>query len=126
MVNSPNPRFRRAGAVTFAWALAAGLAAAGAPALAQGSTSRPVVQPVPPPALGDLNAALKDLAHDPGNVPALLRAGWASLGLDDTQAALAFFRRATGLQPQNGEAKAGLASASLRHRRAVSKSIISR
>jgi Flp pilus assembly protein TadD len=72
------------------------------------------VQPVPPSSLGELNAALRDLSRNPGNVSALLRAGWASLGLDDTQAALGFFRRAASIQPQNGEVKAGLASTSLR------------
>jgi Flp pilus assembly protein TadD len=82
--------------------------------LAQSAYARPVVQPVPPSSLGELNAALRDLSRNPGNVSALLRAGWASLGLDDTQAALGFFRRAASIQPQNGEVKAGLASTSLR------------
>jgi Flp pilus assembly protein TadD len=94
--------------------LACVLAAASGPVLAQGGASRAVVQPVPPPALDDLNAALKDLSHDPANVAALLRAGWASLGIDDAQAALGFFRRAAAVQPQNGEIKAGLATALLR------------
>jgi Flp pilus assembly protein TadD len=102
--------FRRRSAVVFACVLAA----ASGPALAQNGYSQPVVQPVPPPALGQLNTALRDLARNPGDVSALLRAGWASLGLDDTQAALGFFRRAAAIQPQNGEVKAGLASTSLR------------
>jgi Flp pilus assembly protein TadD len=110
MVDFLDPTVRYPGAVL----LACILAAAGAPALAQNSYSQPVVQAAPPAALGDLNAALKDLSRNPGDVAALLRAGWASLGLDDTQAALGFFRRAAAIQPQNGEIKAGLASASLR------------
>jgi len=109
---SSDQTVRQRNAVLFACALVAPFASS-APALAQQSYSQPVVQAVPPPSLGVLNAALKDLSRDPANVPALLRAGWASLGLDDPQAALGFFRRAAGLQPQNGEIKAGLASASL-------------
>jgi Flp pilus assembly protein TadD len=90
------------------------LAAASGPALAQTSYSQPVVQPAPSASLGELNAALKGLSREPGNVVLLLRAGWASLGLDDTQAALGFFRRAAAIAPQNGEVKAGLAATSLR------------
>jgi tetratricopeptide (TPR) repeat protein len=90
------------------------LVAAG-PALAQPSVSQPVVQQTTSAAsLANLNAALKDLSRDQRNVSALLRAGWASLGINDTQAALGFFRRAQAIQPQSGEVKAGLASASLR------------
>ncbi|HSQ94591.1 MAG TPA: SPOR domain-containing protein [Croceibacterium sp.] len=105
---------RRRNAVRIACAFAGAVTAASGPAIAQNSYSQPVVQTVPPPSLGALNAALKDLSRDPGNVSILLRAGWASLGLDDTQAALGFFRRAAAIQPQNGEVKAGLASAMLR------------
>ena len=105
---------RRRRAVPVACLLAAALGGASAPAAAQNNYSRAVVQPAPPTSLGELNAALKDLSRNPGNVSALLRAGWASLALDDTQAALGFFRRAAGIQPQNGEVKAGVASASLR------------
>jgi Flp pilus assembly protein TadD len=114
MVNPSHLTAWRQRAVPVACLLAAALGTASGPALAQSNYSRPVVQPVPPPSLGELNAALKDLSRNPGNVSALLRAGWASLGLDDTQAALGFFRRAAGIQPQNGEVKAGVASASLR------------
>ena len=101
-------------AAPLACALAAGGVFAAAPALAQASVSQAVVQPTASPSLADLNAALKDLSRDPGNVSALVRAGWASLGIDDTQAASGFFRRAQALQPLNGEARAGLASVSLR------------
>jgi Flp pilus assembly protein TadD len=102
--------FRQRGAVLVACALAA----ASGPALAQNSYSQPVVQAAPSASLGELNAALKGLSREPGNVVLLLRAGWASLGLDDTQAALGFFRRAAAIAPQNGEIKAGLAATSLR------------
>ena len=104
---------RRRGVALGAWVLAGVLAAASVPAVAQ-TRSQAVVQPVPPPALDDLNAALKILAHSPSDVAALLRAGWASLGLGDTQSALGFFRRAEAIQPRSGEIKAGLATASLR------------
>jgi Flp pilus assembly protein TadD len=110
MINSSEPIVSRWSAALAACALAA----ASGPALAQGTVSQAVVQPTPPPALDDLNAALKVLADNPGNVVALLRAGWAALGLDDTEAALGFFRRAAAIAPQNGEVKAGLATASLR------------
>ena len=82
------------------WALAAGL-----PALAQQDSSASVQA---------LNSALDALARAPTDVSALLRAGWASLNLDDTQAALGFFRRAEQAAPTNGEAKAGEASALVR------------
>lgn len=110
MADPADLTFWRRGAVFLACLLAAG----SGPALAQGSYSQPVVQPVPPPALGELNAALRDLSRNPGDVSALVRAGWASLGLDDTQAALGFFRRAAAIQPAGGEIKAGLAATSLR------------
>jgi tetratricopeptide (TPR) repeat protein len=110
MGNSSEPIVGRWSAALAACALAA----TSAPALAQGAVSQPVVQPTPPAALGELNAALKDLARNPGNVVALLRAGWAALGLDDNEAALGIFRRAAVVAPQNGEVKAGLATALLR------------
>jgi Flp pilus assembly protein TadD len=97
-------------------ALACALAACGgfaAPALAQSSVSQPVVQPTPSDKLGDLNDALKTLARNPADMGALLRAGWDSLAIDDTQSALGFYRRAATLQPQNGDVKAGLAAVSL-------------
>jgi len=100
------------GAATLACLIAAG--ALGAPAFAQGY-SRAVVQPTPSPSLADLNSAMRDLARNKNNVPALLRAGWASLDIDDNQAALGFFTRAQALQPQNGEVKAGLATTALRN-----------
>lgn len=102
---------RRRGAASLACVVAAVLLSG--PAFAQGGYSRPVVQPTPSPSLNDLNAAMRDLARNKNDVAALLRAGWASLDLGDTQAALGFFTRAQTLQPQNGEVKAGLASTAL-------------
>jgi Flp pilus assembly protein TadD len=111
MAVSRNLTLRPRGAAALACALGAVLAG---PTAAQDSYSRPVVQPVPPPSLDQLNAAMRDLSRHPGDVAALLRAGWASLDLDDTQAALGFFKRAQAIQPQSGEIKAGLASVAVR------------
>jgi Flp pilus assembly protein TadD len=105
---------RRRIAARGAWALAAVLALAGAGPAAAQSAAPPPGQPVAPPALENLNSALDDLTKAPSDVSALLRAGWASLNLADTQAALGFFRRAEQVAPTNGEAKAGEASALLR------------
>jgi Flp pilus assembly protein TadD len=93
------------------WAIGAALGlACGVPVAAQ----QPAPQPSAPPALENLNTALDDLTKAPNDVSALLRAGWASLSLGDTQAALGFFRRAEQTAPANAEAKAGQASAMLR------------
>lgn len=97
-----------------ACAVAAVLAGAvGAPASAQ-DYARAVVQPIPPAALADLNGAMRDLARNPNDLSALLRAGQASIGLDDPEGALNFFRRAEAIAPADGRMKAGLASAIVR------------
>ena len=62
----------------------------------------------------ELECCARGPDESPNNVAALLRAGWASLGLGDTQAALGFFRRARAGGAGNGEVKAGEASALLR------------
>jgi Flp pilus assembly protein TadD len=95
-------------------AAAAMAMAAGTSAAAQQPAARGAAQAAPSPDLLDLNKALDDLTHAPTDVSAMLRAGWASLHLGDTQAALGFFRRAEQAAPTNGEAKAGEASAMLR------------
>jgi Flp pilus assembly protein TadD len=111
--------YRKQGsAVRFAGVAACALAAvlAGAvstPGAAQ-DYSRAVVQPVPPAALGDLNGALRDLARNPNNLSALLRAGQASIGLEDPEAALGYFRRAEAIAPADGRVQAGLATAVVR------------
>jgi Flp pilus assembly protein TadD len=97
-----------------ACALAAVVAgAASVPGAAQ-DYSRAVVQPVPPAALGDLNAALRDLARNPNNLSALLRAGQASIDLEDPEGARDFFLRAQAIAPADGRVSAGLASAAVR------------
>src|SRR3990167_8242282 len=115
MAFGTNPQDRRRRAARGAWTVAAAmLAVTSSPLAAQDDYSQAVVQPVPPAALGDLNAAMRDLARDPRDVPALLRAGWASLDLDDTQAALGYFRRAEAAAPAGGEVKAAMAALDLR------------
>jgi Flp pilus assembly protein TadD len=97
-----------------ACALAAVLSGAVSTPGAAQDYSRAVVQPVPPAALGELNGALRDLARNPNNLSALLRAGQASIGLDDPEAALGYFRRAEAIAPADGRVKAGLATAVVR------------
>ncbi|WP_235911422.1 SPOR domain-containing protein [Croceibacterium soli] len=90
--------------------LAGGLSS---PAAAQGA-SRAVVQSIPPADLANLNGALRDLARNPNDVFALIRAGRAAIGLNDTEAALGYFRRAEAIAPADGRVKAGLASVMVR------------
>lgn len=81
--------------------------------------SRPVVQPLPSPAVGQLNAALRRISRNARDVEALTDAGFASLRLDDVEAAVGFFTRAQEVQPGNARVKLGLASAYLRSDRPV-------
>lgn len=73
-----------------------------------------VVQPLPDPAAGVLNAALQRLARDPQSVPALVEAGQASLALDDVDAALGFYNRAAAVAPRDGAVQAGLGQVAVR------------
>ncbi len=108
-------------AQTLARTLLAATALAGTAFAVQAQTtgSRPVVQPLPPPAAGDLNAALRRLASNPRDTDALLSAGFASLQLNDIEAAVGFFGRAQDLQPTNARVKMGLAAAYVRSERPV-------
>lgn len=81
---------------------------------AQQTISRPVVQPLPPPASADLSAALRRLAADSRDFQALIDAGKASLKLNDVDAALGFFGRADAVRSGDPQVKAGLAAAYLR------------
>ncbi|BBC74112.1 conserved hypothetical protein [Altererythrobacter sp. B11] len=91
-----------------------------APAAAQDSISRPVVQAVPSPDSERLSEALRQLAHNPQSTDALIAAGQASLGLDDLNAALGFFGRAQALSPGDARAKAGMAAISVRQNQPLS------
>ena len=95
-------------------ALASALAAAAILAPSQQAAAQAVVQAVPPPALGELQAALRILAREPHNQSALLRAAWASIELEDIAAAEGYLRRAEAINPANGEISAGLATIALR------------
>lgn len=81
--------------------------------------SRAVVQPLPSPAVGELNSALRRISRNARDVDALSDAGFASLRLDDVEAAVGFFIRAQEVQPGNAQVKVGLASAYLRSERPV-------
>lgn len=100
--------------------LAAGLAA---PAISQTeplpSVSREVVQPLPPQAAADLSDALKKLSGNGQDGDALLKAGWASLELDNTDAAIGFFARAEAVPSSAAEAKAGLGAVLVARKRPV-------
>ncbi|MFC4291784.1 tetratricopeptide repeat protein [Sphingorhabdus arenilitoris] len=61
-----------------------------------------------------LRSALRRIASRPTDVDALVDAGNAALALQDANAALNFFTRANGLQPNDGRIKLGLATASVR------------
>ncbi|MBY8337388.1 SPOR domain-containing protein [Alteriqipengyuania sp. NZ-12B] len=102
-------------------ALSLVLVAGGAPALAQSAdtVSRAVVQPLPPAASDDLNAALLRLAADRRDVDALVSAGLASLSLDDIDAAIGFFGRAKELSPDNPRIAEGMGAAYVRSGRPV-------
>src|SRR5690348_2888350 len=78
-----------------------------------------VVQPLPPPAAGQLTAALQRLARSPGDFDALIAAGRASLDLGDIDAATGFFGRADAVRPGDPRVKAGLATANLKSDRPI-------
>lgn len=91
----------------------AGLCAA-PQALAQGTTSQPVVQALPSPAVQRLNRALVALAKRPRDLKALLQAGDAAIGVDDLDAASGFYARANAIEPSNPLVQMGRASVLLR------------
>ncbi len=97
-------------------ALAIALVLPGASAVAQdaGSVSRPVVQALPSPAVGNLESALQRLAGNPRDVTALVDAGSASIELGDTDAAIGFFSRAADLSPSDPRPKVGMGAALVR------------
>lgn len=118
---------KRVASAVIAAALAAG---AGAPAFAQGGSasgtgipdepvSREVVQPLPPQAATDLSEALRKLGTNGKDGPALLKAGWASLELDNADAAIGFFARAEAVPAVAAEARAGLGAVLVERKRPV-------
>lgn len=91
------------------------------PAAAQNGepVSREVVQPLPPPSVSNLGDALRRLARNARDVDALIDAGYASLDLNDIEAAIGFFGRAQELSPENARVKLGLAGAFVRSGRPI-------
>jgi len=81
--------------------------------------SRPVVQPLPPQAATDLSEALRRLGSNGQDGDALLKAGWASLDLDNIDAAIGFFSRAEAVPSSAAEAKAGLGAVLVNRKRPV-------
>ena len=94
------------------WGIFPGLEPSALAAQSQ-SAAREIVQPLPPRASGALNRALRELARNPRNIAALLRAGDASLELSDAEAASGFFTRAREVDKSNRTAMLGLARAQL-------------
>ncbi len=78
------------------------------------SVSIPVVQALPGGDSERLNEALGRLGRNPRDFTALVDAGYAALGMGDSDAAIGFFGRADTLGPGNGRVKAGLACAHVR------------
>jgi tetratricopeptide (TPR) repeat protein len=95
--------------------------AGAAPTAAQSGepVSRAVVQPLPPPSVSNLGDALRRLARNARDVDALIDAGYASLDLNDIEAAIGFFGRAQELSPENARVKLGLAGAFVRSGRPI-------
>jgi Flp pilus assembly protein TadD len=112
-------RRKQRSAASFAGVSACALLVVLAGGLSAPASAQAVVQAIPPAELGNLNGALRDLARNPNDVFALLRAGRASIGLNDLESALGYFRRAEALAPADGRVKAGLASALVRTDNAV-------
>lgn len=88
------------------------------PACAQDVIAREVVQPLPSPEVQRLNRALVALAKVPRDRDALIEAGNAALGVDDLEAAIGFFGRASEVDPGFPGVAQGLGSVYLRAGRA--------
>ena len=94
-------------------ALALVLAAVPAVASAQA-----VVQAIPGTTDADkLGDVMRQLASNPRNIDALIKAGDLSMGLGDLSGAAALFARAEKVNPRDGRAKAGMASILVRSER---------
>ena len=87
-------------------------------AVPQAGRAQEVVQPLPGTTDADrLADTMRQLASNPRNVDALVRAGELSLGLGDLSGAAALFARAEKVDPRNGRMKAGMASILVRSER---------
>ena len=88
--------------------------AAAFPAAAQEVVSREVVQPLPSEAVQRLNRSLVALANAPRDLDALVEAGTAAMGVDDLEAAVGFFGRASQIDPNHPRVALGLGAVYLR------------
>lgn len=66
--------------------------------------------PAPPGDADELAMQMRQLAADPQNLAALIRAGELALRLEDNSAAAGFFARAERIDPRNARIKAGMGS----------------
>ena len=69
-----------------------------------------MVAPQVPGDADELAVQMRQLAADPQNLAALIRAGELALRLDDNSAAAGFFARAERIDPRNARIKAGMGS----------------
>ena len=99
-------------------ALVLALALFPATAGAQDSVAQPVVQALPSPEVQRLNRALLALAKAPRDRDTLIEAGHAALGVDDLEAAIGFFGRASEVDPGYPAVAQGLGAVYLRSGRA--------
>ncbi|MEG3144798.1 SPOR domain-containing protein [Sphingomonas sp. RT2P30] len=73
-------------------------------------SAQTMMVPAPPGDADELAAQMRQLAADPQNLAALIRAGELALRLEDNSAAAGFFARAERIDPRNARIKAGLGS----------------
>lgn len=91
----------------------------GSAASAQEVTSRPVVQALPSQEVEELRSALRALDRNPRSVDALLNAGYASVKVNDLEAAIGYFGRAEEVAPNDARVKQAQASVFMRGGRPV-------
>ncbi len=82
------------------------------------ASAQAVVQTIPGTTDADkLGDVMRQLASNPRNIDALIKAGDLSMGLGDLSGAAALFARAEKVNPRDGRAKAGMASILVRSER---------
>jgi Flp pilus assembly protein TadD len=82
------------------------------------ASAQAVVQAIPGTTDADkLGDVMRQLASNPRNIDALIKAGDLSMGLGDLSGAAALFARAEKVNPRDGRAKAGMASILVRSER---------
>ncbi|WP_232090461.1 tetratricopeptide repeat protein [Sphingomonas sp. HMP9] len=87
-------------------------------AVPSAASAQAVVQAIPGTTDADrLGDVMRQLASNPRNVDALIKAGDLSMGLGDLSGAAALFARAEKVNPRDGRAKAGMASILVRSER---------